>query len=92
MGTQTRLRHAAVKPKARFHEHAAKAKVSSKQGLGSPLRASTKRQRNKAILPLTIPHRIFKSSVKDSTHRWVGIILRAGPRSSSVTYARHACY
>ncbi|CAL9097877.1 unnamed protein product, partial [Musa textilis] len=33
---------------------------------------------SKATLPLTIPHRVFKSSAKDSTRRPCGIVLPDG--------------
>ncbi|KAK8590526.1 hypothetical protein V6N13_057419 [Hibiscus sabdariffa] len=49
--------------------------------------------RSKATLPLTIPHRVFKSSAKDSTRRSVEITLQGGthdlsdPRATPTTCA-----
>jgi len=39
---------------------------------------------SKATLPLTIPHHVFMSSAKDSTHRSMEIVLQGSHRAASV--------
>ncbi|KAI8530147.1 hypothetical protein RHMOL_Rhmol11G0033100 [Rhododendron molle] len=42
---------------------------------------------SKATLPLTIPHRVFKSSAKDSTHCLIGIVLQGGLHDAAIVQA-----